>query len=83
MRTERVLIVLGATLLVVSPALAVITWLPKQQESGASPEGPESIAVIIAGALVLVCFAAVSYLALEEWKEAKRRRAKTYEERRP
>jgi hypothetical protein len=83
MRMDRVLIVLGATLLVVSPALAVITWLPKQQESGAPPEGPESVAIIIASALVLVSFAAVAYVALEERKEVKRRRAKTNEERHP
>jgi len=83
MRIDRVLIVLGATLLVVSPALAVIAWLPKQQESGAPPEGPESVAIIIAGALVLISFAAISYLALEERKVVKRRRAKTNEERHP
>ncbi len=46
-------------------------------------EGPEWIAKLIAGAIALVSFAVASYVTLGKWKEAKYRRARANEERRP
>jgi ABC-type antimicrobial peptide transport system permease subunit len=83
MRFEQFSIVLGALLLgVVLGGLAVSLGLTNVLITPPE-EGPDWIAKLIAGAIALAALAAVSYLAIREWKEVKDRRARANEERRP
>ncbi len=68
---------LGAALLVASPALAIYTWLPYNKPNGGSPELPDPIAILIVGVIALISLTATFYLAFEEWTEVKHRRAKS------
>ena len=75
---DRILIVLGAALLVLTIVLAGRSWLAKVL--GTVPtEVTEPVAMLIAGAIALVSLTATSYLTLEEWRKAKHRRAKANE----
>ncbi len=92
MKIDRILIVLGATLLVLVVVLVGRSWFTKVLDimpmdtvvtelTGATgTEVTEPIAMLIAGVIALVSLTAVAYLTLEEWKEAKHHRSKTNEE---
>ena len=83
MRFEQFSIVLGALLLgVVLGGLAVSLGLTNVLITPAA-EGPDWLAKLVASAIALASLAAVSYLAIREWKEVKDRRARANEERRP
>jgi len=80
-KIDQILIVLGTAILVVALALVGRSWfanvlgiVPTEEEV------TEPIAMLIAGVIALVSLTAASYLAFQEWKEAKHRRAKTNEE---
>lgn len=81
MRIDRILIVLGATLLVLAVVLVGRSWFANVLDTVPS-EVTEPVAILIAGVIALVSLTAAAYLTLEEWKEAKHRRSKTNEERR-
>lgn len=68
MRSYLVLIMIGTTLLVVSPGLALILWIA-DMGNVAYPELSNPIAILIAGAIALVSLTAASYLSLKEWKK--------------
>ncbi len=82
MRIDLVLIMLGATLLVVLSVITVRPWLANVASTVPS-EVPEPIAMLIAGTIAFISLAVAFYLALQEWKEVKYRRARANEERRP
>ena len=81
MRIDRVLILLGATVLIVAVAFTAYRWFPATEEG--PPEVPEPIAMLIAGAIALISLVAASYLAIQELKEVRYRRAKPNEGKGP
>lgn len=82
MKIDRILISLGATILVVAVVLVGRSWFANVLDT-VPTEVTEPIAMLIAGAIALVSLTAAILLTLEEWRKAKHRRAKANEERRP
>ena len=83
MRFEQFKIVLGCLLLGVGLGGLVVNFELTNVLITPPEEGPDWIAKLIAGAIALVSFAVASYVTLGKWKEAKDRRARANEERRP
>ena len=81
MKIDRILIVLGAALLIVAITLAGKSWFATLLDTvPTEAEVTEPIAMLIAGVIALVSLTAASYLAFEEWREAKHRRVKANDE---
>jgi hypothetical protein len=72
MRFEQFKIVLGCLLLGVGLGGLVVSFGLTNVLITPPEEGPDWIAKLIAGSIALVCLAALSYLALGEWKEPQR-----------
>jgi hypothetical protein len=72
MRFDQFRIVLGCLLLGVVLGGLVVSFELTNVLITPPEEGPDWIAKLIAGSIALVCLAALSYLALGEWKEPQR-----------
>ena len=79
MRIDRILILLGGTLLVIAGVFVGRSWFAKALDI-VPTELPEPIAMLTAGAIAFVSLTAACYLTLEEWRRAKHRKVKVNEE---
>ncbi len=75
MKIGRILIALGALLLVIAFVYVGSSWLSwlTNVPDIVPTEAPEWIAKLIAGVIALVSLTVASYLALQEWRKAKHR----------